>query len=139
MTATKQVGDSVRSIQERARENVLAVEVPVITAVNGPCNIHSEVALLGAARPHLIQAYRNAELAALNAGALSDPRVRGESYRAIGVGSFIVIPLVREQRWQFQASISHDQPRVWRAAEVEPEVRGQVVVGHGSMIRHLDR
>lgn len=51
--------------------------------------------------------------------ALSDPRVRGESYRAIGVGSFIVIPLVREQRWQFQASISHDQPRVWRAAEVE--------------------
>ena len=28
-------------------ENVLAVEVPVITAVNGPCNIHSEVALLG--------------------------------------------------------------------------------------------
>lgn len=28
-------------------ENVLAVDVPVITAVNGPCNIHSEVALLG--------------------------------------------------------------------------------------------
>ena len=28
-------------------ENVLAVEVPVISAVNGPCNIHSEVPLLG--------------------------------------------------------------------------------------------
>src|SRR5215510_1682530 len=28
-------------------ENVLSVDVPVITAVNGPCNIHSEVALLG--------------------------------------------------------------------------------------------
>ena len=28
-------------------ENVLAVDVPVISAVNGPCNIHSEVALLG--------------------------------------------------------------------------------------------
>jgi enoyl-CoA hydratase/carnithine racemase len=28
-------------------ENVLAVQVPMISAVNGPCNIHSEVALLG--------------------------------------------------------------------------------------------
>ena len=28
-------------------ENVLAVEVPMISAVNGPCNIHSEVPLLG--------------------------------------------------------------------------------------------
>jgi enoyl-CoA hydratase/carnithine racemase len=28
-------------------ENLLAVEVPVISAVNGPCNIHSEVPLLG--------------------------------------------------------------------------------------------
>jgi len=28
-------------------ENVLSVEVPVISAVNGPCNIHSEVPLLG--------------------------------------------------------------------------------------------
>jgi len=28
-------------------ENVLAVDVPMISAVNGPCNMHSEVALLG--------------------------------------------------------------------------------------------
>lgn len=28
-------------------EHVLAVEVPMISAVNGPCNIHSEVPLLG--------------------------------------------------------------------------------------------
>ena len=28
-------------------ENVLAVEVPMISAINGPCNIHSEVPLLG--------------------------------------------------------------------------------------------
>jgi enoyl-CoA hydratase/carnithine racemase len=28
-------------------ENILAVDVPVISAVNGPCNIHSEVPLLG--------------------------------------------------------------------------------------------
>jgi enoyl-CoA hydratase/carnithine racemase len=28
-------------------ENLLAVEVPMISAVNGPCNIHSEVPLLG--------------------------------------------------------------------------------------------
>ena len=28
-------------------ENALAVDVPVISAVNGPCNIHSEVPLLG--------------------------------------------------------------------------------------------
>jgi len=28
-------------------ENVLSVEVPMISAVNGPCNIHSEVPLLG--------------------------------------------------------------------------------------------
>jgi len=28
-------------------ENVLAVDVPMISAVNGPCNIHSEVPLLG--------------------------------------------------------------------------------------------
>jgi len=28
-------------------ENILSVEVPMISAVNGPCNIHSEVPLLG--------------------------------------------------------------------------------------------
>jgi enoyl-CoA hydratase/carnithine racemase len=28
-------------------ENILAVEVPMISAVNGPCSIHSEVPLLG--------------------------------------------------------------------------------------------
>jgi enoyl-CoA hydratase/carnithine racemase len=28
-------------------ENLLAVDVPVISAVNGPCNIHSEIPLLG--------------------------------------------------------------------------------------------
>jgi enoyl-CoA hydratase/carnithine racemase len=28
-------------------ENVLPVDVPMISAVNGPCNIHSEVPLLG--------------------------------------------------------------------------------------------
>src|SRR5262245_16313365 len=28
-------------------ENVLAVDVPMISAVNGPCNIHCEVPLLG--------------------------------------------------------------------------------------------
>jgi len=28
-------------------ENALAVEVPVISVVNGPCNIHSEIPLLG--------------------------------------------------------------------------------------------
>jgi len=28
-------------------ENILAVDVPMISAVNGPCNIHSEVPLLG--------------------------------------------------------------------------------------------
>ena len=28
-------------------ENILAVEAPMISAVNGPCNIHSEVPLLG--------------------------------------------------------------------------------------------
>jgi enoyl-CoA hydratase/carnithine racemase len=28
-------------------ENILAVDVPMISAVNGPCNIHSEIPLLG--------------------------------------------------------------------------------------------
>ena len=34
-------------------ENVLAVDVPMISAVNGPCNIHSEVPLLGRHRARL--------------------------------------------------------------------------------------
>ena len=45
--------EGLRSLDEKAwygrmlTENVLAVDVPMISAVNGPCNIHAEVPLLG--------------------------------------------------------------------------------------------
>ena len=48
----------------------------------------------------------------------TDPRVSAESYAALDIHSFIIVPLVREQRWQFLLSIIDNQPRHWRADEV---------------------
>jgi signal transduction histidine kinase/ActR/RegA family two-component response regulator len=49
----------------------------------------------------------------------SDPRVRPERYAALGTRSFIVVPLVRDGEWRFQISVRHNEPRTWRADEVE--------------------
>jgi PAS domain S-box-containing protein len=49
----------------------------------------------------------------------SDVRVSAVSYGALGVRSFIIVPLVREGEWRFQISIIDDAPRDWRADEIE--------------------
>lgn len=49
----------------------------------------------------------------------TDPRVVADSYDALGLRSFVVVPTVREQRWQFTLSILGAGARVWRDDEVD--------------------
>ena len=49
----------------------------------------------------------------------SDVRVSAIRYSALGVRSFILVPLVREGAWRFQISIVDDKPRDWRDDEIE--------------------
>ncbi len=48
----------------------------------------------------------------------TDPRVSAERYGALGIRSFIIVPLVRDNQWRFQLSIIDNKPRVWRDDEV---------------------
>jgi PAS domain S-box-containing protein len=66
------------------------------------------------------------QLAKHNAGELSvvsntqtDISVNAESYGALGIKSFIIVPLSRNGQWQFLLSIIHNAPRVWRDDEIE--------------------
>ena len=49
----------------------------------------------------------------------SDVRVSALRYDALGVRSFIIVPLVREGEWRFQISIVDNAPRAWRDDEIE--------------------
>ena len=49
----------------------------------------------------------------------SDVRVSALRYDALGVRSFILVPLVREGEWRFQMSIVDNAPRNWRDDEIE--------------------
>lgn len=48
-----------------------------------------------------------------------DEHVSAECCGALGIRSFIIVPLVRGSEWQFQLSIVDDKPREWRDDEVE--------------------
>lgn len=65
------------------------------------------------------------QVARNNAGELTivndtqaDARVSATSYGALGIRSFIVVPLVRDHQWHFQLSIIDSVPRAWREDEV---------------------
>jgi PAS domain S-box-containing protein len=49
----------------------------------------------------------------------TDGRVSAESYGALNIHSFIIVPLLRDREWQFQISIIDNKPRTWRDDEVE--------------------
>jgi PAS domain S-box-containing protein len=49
----------------------------------------------------------------------TDPRVSAESYGALGIQSFVIVPLVRDNLWQFLLSIIDNKPRQWREDEVD--------------------
>jgi PAS domain S-box-containing protein len=49
----------------------------------------------------------------------TDPRVSAESYGALGIRSFVIVPLVRDNVWRFMLSIIDNQPRQWREDEVD--------------------
>jgi PAS domain S-box-containing protein len=49
----------------------------------------------------------------------TDPRVTAESYGALNIHSFIIVPLVREREWRSQISIIDNKSRMWRDDEVE--------------------
>jgi PAS domain S-box-containing protein len=48
-----------------------------------------------------------------------DARVNTESYGALNIYSFIIVPLLRHHKWQFQISIIDNEPRQWRDDEVD--------------------
>lgn len=48
-----------------------------------------------------------------------DPSVNGKNYGALGIRSFIIVPLVRMGEWRFQIFIIDDKPREWHEDEVE--------------------
>ncbi|MFN6571044.1 ATP-binding protein [Dendronalium sp. ChiSLP03b] len=49
----------------------------------------------------------------------TDRRVNAENYAALGIGSFIVVPLMRNGEWRFMLPISDSKPREWRDDEVD--------------------
>lgn len=48
----------------------------------------------------------------------SDPRVNDDSCTSLGLGSFVIVPICREQGWRFLLGVGHDQPRTWRSDEL---------------------
>jgi PAS domain S-box-containing protein len=48
----------------------------------------------------------------------TDPRTSAERYGALGIQSFVMVPLVCDQRWRFMLSIIDSKPREWRDDEV---------------------
>jgi PAS domain S-box-containing protein len=66
------------------------------------------------------------QLAKHNAGEISivsdtltDPNVNAESYGELGIRSFVIVPLVRDNKWQFLLSVIDNKPREWHSDEVD--------------------
>lgn len=48
-----------------------------------------------------------------------DEHVNKERYAALGIRSFIMVPLLRNGEWEFILSVIDNKPRNWRADEIE--------------------
>ncbi|NHC33777.1 response regulator [Scytonema millei VB511283] len=48
-----------------------------------------------------------------------DEQVDAERYAALGVGAFVGVPLIRQDKWRFYFSLLDSKPRDWRADEIE--------------------
>ncbi len=49
----------------------------------------------------------------------TDPMANGESFAAVGVGSLITVPLVREGQWLYWMGLYRSEPSDWRPDEIE--------------------
>ena len=49
----------------------------------------------------------------------TDPRTNHANMAALGTGSFLTVPLVRDGEWRFNLSIADTVPRDWRDDEIE--------------------
>lgn len=49
---------------------------------------------------------------------VTDPVTNAESYSALGVGSFVVVPLIRDRQWKFALAVYHSTPYDWREDEI---------------------
>lgn len=49
----------------------------------------------------------------------TDGRVNAENCGTLGIRAFIIVPLSRQDAWQFQISIIDNKPRTWREDEVD--------------------
>lgn len=48
-----------------------------------------------------------------------DERVDAERYAALGVGAFVGVPLIRQNKWRFYFSLLDSQPHDWRDNDIE--------------------
>lgn len=51
--------------------------------------------------------------------AVTDPRADAKALKSINITSFVSVPLLREGRWRFQATVFDEVPREWREDEIE--------------------
>ena len=49
----------------------------------------------------------------------ADPRTDGAQYAAIGIGSFVGMPLVRDGEWRFLLVVYRPEPSDWREEEID--------------------
>ena len=49
----------------------------------------------------------------------TDPRVNAANYAALGIGAFILVPLLRDGEWRFLLPLVDSKPRQWRDDEVD--------------------
>jgi PAS domain S-box-containing protein len=87
-------------------------------------NIENVVSLKGT---HKVRDYfSNEEVVAFNTDQLTivcdtqtDQRVNAELCSALGVRSFIIVPMARDGKWLFRVSVADTKPRQWRSDEIE--------------------
>ncbi len=48
----------------------------------------------------------------------TDPRVNSESYSAVEIHSFVMVPLLRDRKWLFHISFIDNKPRKWTLDEI---------------------
>jgi signal transduction histidine kinase len=49
----------------------------------------------------------------------TDARVNAQQFLALGVGSFICLPILAQSRWRFVLFLHNAKPRVWREDQIE--------------------
>ncbi|MEO8308470.1 MAG: ATP-binding protein [Pseudomonadota bacterium] len=49
----------------------------------------------------------------------ADPRVRADTFAALGIASFICVPIISHGGWRFALVVNNSTPRVWRGDQLE--------------------